>query len=83
MIRGAGCVNRARPDLWEPEAGNRPGPPDPFAQTGLLDILNRRYLTIAPELRHHRFSWELLMLNGLKIMGAYGNSLPFPSQKIY
>ena len=28
MVRGAGCVNRARPDLWEPRAGNRPGPPD-------------------------------------------------------
>ncbi len=27
MIRGTGCVNRARPDLWEPWAGNRPGPP--------------------------------------------------------
>ena len=27
MIRRAGCVNRACPDLWEPGAGNRPGPP--------------------------------------------------------
>jgi hypothetical protein len=29
LIRGAGCLNWARPDLREPGAGNRPGPPDP------------------------------------------------------
>ncbi len=28
MIRGAGCVSRARPVLWEPRAGNGSGPPD-------------------------------------------------------
>ncbi len=26
--RGAGCVNRARPDLWDPWEGNFPGAPD-------------------------------------------------------
>ena len=26
--RGAGCANRARPDLWEAGVGNDPGPPD-------------------------------------------------------
>jgi len=25
MNRGAGCVNRAHPDLWEPRVGNYPG----------------------------------------------------------
>ena len=28
MARGAGCLNRARPDLWGAEVGNRPGLPD-------------------------------------------------------
>ncbi len=28
MIRGAGCGSPARPDLREPRAGDRPGPPD-------------------------------------------------------
>jgi len=28
MSRGAGCASRARPDLREPWASNRPGPPD-------------------------------------------------------
>jgi len=27
ITRGAGCVNRACPDLWEPRGGNDPGPP--------------------------------------------------------
>lgn len=27
VARGTGCVNCARPGLWEPRAGNRPGPP--------------------------------------------------------
>ena len=29
VARGAGCANRARPDLWEPGAGDRPRPPGP------------------------------------------------------
>jgi len=29
MMRGAGCGKPARPDLWGPWAGNRPGLPDP------------------------------------------------------
>ena len=37
VIRGTGCVNRARPDLWEPWAGNRPGPPG-----HLRELLQRR-----------------------------------------
>ena len=28
LIRGAGCGNSARPDLWEPWVGDCPGPPD-------------------------------------------------------
>ena len=28
VSRGAGCVNRARPDLWGAEVGNYPGLPD-------------------------------------------------------
>src|SRR5512135_3361398 len=28
MARGAGCLNWARPDLWGPGVGNRPGLPD-------------------------------------------------------
>ena len=28
MARGAGCLNRARPDLWGAEVGNHPGLPD-------------------------------------------------------
>src|SRR5437870_10513426 len=28
LIRRAGCVNRARPDPWEPRVGNCPGQPD-------------------------------------------------------
>ena len=28
VSRGAGCVNRARPDLWGPGAGDRPRLPD-------------------------------------------------------
>jgi len=27
LDRGAGCLNWARPDLWEPRASNRPRPP--------------------------------------------------------
>ena len=27
IIRGAGCLSWARPDLWEPRVGNRPRPP--------------------------------------------------------
>ena len=27
LIRGAGCVNRARPDLWGTRVGNHPGLP--------------------------------------------------------
>ena len=29
VARGAGCANCARPDLWEPGAGDRPRPPGP------------------------------------------------------
>ncbi|MCP4602822.1 MAG: hypothetical protein GY847_20280 [Proteobacteria bacterium] len=28
MMRGAGCLNWARPDLWEAGEGNFPGLPD-------------------------------------------------------
>jgi hypothetical protein len=31
MIRGAGCANRARPDLWGAGEGNLPGLPDDFS----------------------------------------------------
>ena len=27
IVRGAGCLNRARPDLWEPRVSNRPRSP--------------------------------------------------------
>jgi len=36
LVRGAGCVNRARPDLWEPWEGNFPGPPDQNSVDRLL-----------------------------------------------
>jgi hypothetical protein len=28
--RGAGCLNRARPDLWEPRVSNHPRSPGPL-----------------------------------------------------
>ena len=35
MVRGAGCANRARPDLREPGEGNHPRPPGPSRSTGI------------------------------------------------
>lgn len=34
MIRGAGCLNRARPDLWGARVSNHPGLPDRFCGLG-------------------------------------------------
>ena len=34
IIRGAGCPNWARPDLWEPRVGNCPRPPDHESESG-------------------------------------------------
>ncbi len=41
--RGAGCVNRARPDLWEPGASNAPGPPDKLPDRLAVRRSHRRY----------------------------------------
>ena len=55
IIRGAGCLSWARPDLWEPRVGNCPRPPD-LSNVYLHEVLDQWFEhEVKPRLRGRAF----------------------------